>query len=282
MKQYFFLATLCMLLSACSPANLTEDKLAGSDSASSSDDIVLTEDGVSMDDNVEEQVDIGTGSSALLPMMDVSAEGQLMQMKNEEVARLTEAVLELKKERDSLLLTMSAIERDPLSDKDVKDRTAGKEVSFKSCGLRGLFEGRDWFDSLTSLAEMRRFQLFGVDNMVLIDPSSIEAGCYSDIGDIFIFIVPGDESGKGFALMRYDVKMDSLQVARMAVAGKNTIAIPHQFGKRDGNTIGLSGTVQDGACQSEMNYSYDFIENVLSLKQACVRCAGQDDACEEW
>lgn len=277
MKKILLISSLLVLCTACSPSRLTEDKLASGDDS----DLILTQDGQVIDEADLKVDEPSSGSSVVIPV-ELSPEEKLMSMKDEENARLTEKVLEYKKERDTLLLTIEAIERDPISAKDIKDRTAGKEVSFKSCGLKGLFQSRDWFEPLEELMSKRRFRLFGVDNMILVDPETIEAGCYSSVGDIFVFLVGGDEAGRGFGVLRYDVKMDSLQMAEIDAHGKSTIGAPRQFGKREGNSIGLVGNIQDGECQSEMIYDYDFIENEVSLKKSCVRCAGKDEACEEF
>lgn len=275
------LVGVCIVLSSCRTGPMIEERFA-------EDEMILTSDGtVTQEDSnkeVEGAVKEGegeTGTGLLINPVVLTPEQKLVQMKDAEIAQITEKLVEIKTERDTLLTTIESLERAPLSSKDVKERTKGKDLPFKKCGQLAYFQNNEWYEKFESLLAQRRVRLFGMDTLSIVDPESILAGCFSAAGDIAIFIVGADDLGKGFGLIRYDTKMDNIEMAHVDAAGKAQIGVPVQFGKRDGNVIHFTGRLEDADCRIEMEYDYDFIENDMMLKKECKKCGGGEEQCTE-
>lgn len=271
-----------LLLSACRtgpvPRKIAESK----------PDLILTAEGLSevTDGTAEEEkpgvVKAGTGAMQTIIARSLSPEEKLMQIKEKENEQLTDKILELKKEKDSLLSAIESLEKTPESIQDIKTRTANKDTPFKKCGQFNFFQTEEWYEQVSDLLELRRFQLFGATDLVKIDLESVGAACFSGAGNILVMIIPDEEEGRGFGVLRYDTINNNIQIASLNVSGKSKIQSPIQFGKRDGNIIHLKGGEQTKQCYESMEYDFDFIQNEVTLTKSCKKCPGKKDDCEDF
>ena len=97
----------------------------------------------------------------------------------------------------------------------------------------------------------------------------IVEGCYSENGNIFVFLIPGGyaEFGKiyKFNTIQYDFE-------EATILYKGFLGSPQEFGKRDGNVIKLIGIEGDAGCSVEFFYDYDFVKNEVKLEKRRDRC----------
>lgn len=251
------------------------EKNAVDDTKENDENTVDDEEGTTDEDNKDTESDQENDIATWTP------EGKLLQIKDDEIERLTERAKELKKENDALRATLEAVEKEPLSQSDIEKRTQGKDTPFKQCGALGLFENAVWYENFLDQIDVRRFQRFGSNDVSYVNLEAVTAACYSEAAEILTFIVEGEENGYGYAMMRYDTKNDSLQIAQLNAHDQEEIAPPLQFGKRNGQSIELSGNLPEGTCVYDMTYEYDFIANVMRLKQNCKRCGGEN-TCQDY
>jgi len=140
-------------------------------------------------------------------------------------------------------------------------------VKFAKCGVAGAFRLEKWYQAFT-------------DKLKIINavPKDISSACYSDSGNMLIFIAQAGKYCEGPKVYRYNLTTTNISVAEVLNKGVTCLGSLKEFGKREGNVIGAVAPGGDGGCRREEHYNYDFIKNTVELIKSRSLCDGD----KEW
>jgi hypothetical protein len=128
-----------------------------------------------------------------------------------------------------------------------------QQFTFDGCGQISDYEEYDWYSELASKASKAGFE-----------PNEISELCYSENGQMAVFIVHGSYCQSG-DIYRLDIGKDNLLQANVIDHDRGCLAGFKEFGKRIGNIIKVIGSGGDAGCTAEMYYDYNFLSNYVEL-----------------
>lgn len=135
-----------------------------------------------------------------------------------------------------------------------------KEISFDGCGKITNYEDMPWYEGLGQMLEE---STSGEGYSYTFE--QVSEACYSENGDMFLFLAPRYAGGKIF---KYLISSDKLEEAMIDTKDEQWwYSSPSEFGQRQGNIIPVWGTDGDAGYGATMYYDYNFIENIVELKK---------------
>lgn len=152
-----------------------------------------------------------------------------------------------------------------------------EERPFDGCGDEGTYKVRPWFaplsEQLKEISEKPEYaplKGYGINRLCQSLDQKIVIGIYSQ-----------EYCGSGF-VFRYDIEEDLVEVARFLdeyqIKCHETF---HEFGKRNGGTIPVTGVFGDAGCKGEVEFDYDFTANTLKKRKICFGCINYSEMSEE-
>lgn len=141
------------------------------------------------------------------------------------------------------------------------------EVKFTKCGVAGAFRLEDWYPAFTDKLK--------TINLV---PKNVSSACYSDSGNILIFIAQSGTYCEGPKVYRYNLTTTNISAAEVLNKGVTCLGQLKEFGKRTGSVITAVAPGGEGGCRREEHYNYDFIKNTAELIKSRSLCEGD----KEW
>lgn len=141
------------------------------------------------------------------------------------------------------------------------------EVKFTKCGVAGAFRFEKWYPAFKEKIK--------TINAV---PKTVTSSCYSDSGNMLVFIAQAGKYCEGPKVYRYNIKTDNISAADVLNKGVSCLGSLKEFGKREGNVITAIAPGGDGGCRREEHYNYDFIKNIVELVKSRSLCDGD----KEW
>ena len=133
---------------------------------------------------------------------------------------------------------------------------ADKEFKFESCNKLSAYASYPWFEGFSSYADLK---------WVKFDTANDNA-CFSNNGNIMIVWVPWEGCRAG-DYYRYDITSAILQKSDENFSEIGCLAPVRVFWKRVWNVIALEWNDKKDACDRIMDYEYDFMSNVITLKK---------------
>ena len=128
-----------------------------------------------------------------------------------------------------------------------------QQFTFDGCGRVTEYQKYNWFQDFEwQLAEAE------------VNLSEIRELCYSENGQMVVFIVPQGYCKSG-NIYRFDIGSSNMLKADVIGHDRGCLAGFDGFGKRIGNFIKVTGTDGDAGCSSEMHYDYNFLSNYVEL-----------------
>ncbi|MEK7545303.1 MAG: hypothetical protein AAB551_04190 [Patescibacteria group bacterium] len=155
----------------------------------------------------------------------------------------------------------------------------GPTFKFQSCNDLAAYAKETFYtDFVTQMTKMSAFsdpytmKLYGRQ---MITVNDIKQGCISSEGKMFLALIPkGPGTGTiEFHIYKYDLGTKVVKEAQKK--GDWTKAVgPSEFGKREGRVIHMSSSAKEGTCINTTSYDYDYIDNIITAKEACSACEG--------
>lgn len=212
----------------------------------------------------------------------------------------------------SIILNNENANRSLVSENENKNATP--RYVFDTCGTLAQYSAASWYNDLRAkVSELPLFNEYDQDgsghsftsdrNLTMNDISEI---CY-DQSNHLVLVMVGERifGGDGFRLLRFDTLHSELsQATRDDIQGGTTssyylaecdkqkkagalrcedsypwMALPQEFGKREGDSILLSGQFGDAGCGFESQYRYDILSNHISILQSCSSCDQLETLC---
>ena len=141
------------------------------------------------------------------------------------------------------------------------------EVKFTKCGVAGAFRLEKWYPAFTEKLKT-----------INIVPKNVSSACYSDSGNMLIFIAQSGTYCEGPKVYRYNMATTNIASAEVMNKGVTCLGSLKEFGKREGNAIKAVAPGGEGGCRREEHYNYDFIRNTVELIKSRSLCEGD----KEW
>ncbi len=283
MKKFFIILLLTSLLplSGCLwsnrfDQNMEMERLSLSDTKDLDSDTNLEEKNV-----LDEEKNISDESSPKKEEAEAKEDNKEgIVISNEETEILKEVIEKMKEENDALKEVIKSMQNVPLSSQDIQNRGKKTQMSFKSCGIFSTYKTQEWMNKLSNLLEKQKLILYGQNDPIFITETDISSACYSENGDIFIFIVQNEEK-RSFNIFRYDIKHNTISSPNI-ISHENNLIPPSTFGKREGNIINLAASSKKDTCNYNIDYKYDFLKNELSLQKVCTKCPSKNEECSSY
>jgi mannitol-specific phosphotransferase system IIBC component len=148
----------------------------------------------------------------------------------------------------------------------VNEFNANTDIKFSKCGVSGAFRLEKWYPAFTEKLK--------TINLV---PKNVTSACYSDGGNMLIFIAQAGKYCEGPKVYRYNLETTNIAAAEVLNKGVSCLGSLKEFGKREGNIINAIAPGGDGGCRREEHYNYDFIKNTVELIKSRSLCDGDKD-----
>lgn len=146
--------------------------------------------------------------------------------------------------------------------------------SFDDCGKLSMYETQAWYNEFQSSAVplFKEFRSVGSDGVVIKEePATLEDisdACYSENGNLFIVLIPGDYLA-GPSIYSFDTESFELNRATFDDKDQKGLSSPKEFGQVTESGIGLTGRGGDAGTTVDMFYNYNFVENSIELIKSC-------------
>ncbi len=170
--------------------------------------------------------------------------------------------------------------QDQTADNSEIQANALTEYPFESCKSVSEYSTDDWFSKFKDAFALVYPAKSGDDYYPNF--AKLTNSCYSSVGKVFLFLQPGAAMNAGFHLFKYDIASNKITEAYIQSAGLTTFASPSEFGRRNKELISMIGTAQKEACTESNTFSYNYIENILYLKESCNKCPDSDRQCKNF
>ena len=145
------------------------------------------------------------------------------------------------------------------------------EIRFDNCGIMSEYADKEWYPRFEQ--ELKEFKYL---------PMDISSACYSENGNMLVFIAQRGEYCEGPKVFKFDTLASTFPISQAVVINKGLACLGSldQFGRRVGNVIKLVGETGDAGCQFKHNFDYDFRKNAIEIMRSGMFCEG--DAAWGW
>jgi hypothetical protein len=143
------------------------------------------------------------------------------------------------------------------------------DAHFDGCGAVSSYADQPWYADLKAKIDRNPTAFW--------DKELSSEGCYASDARVFVFLGPTDYCMSG-NIYRYDIQSGELLQASMNMHNDDSCQSGmHEFGKRVGTVIPVTGSIGDAGCSAETFYDYDFARNHVELKKVHSWCQGDEE-----
>lgn len=139
------------------------------------------------------------------------------------------------------------------------------EKVFDTCGQIVTYEDSDWYQDFLNVLKKNE-----------IEESSIEEVCFSETEHIAIAAAPGGYCKQG-KVLKYSTQDNRLGHATFLNGFYGCPTSPSSFGKRIGNYIEMEGSSGDAGCGVEVEFQYNFVDNLVRKYRSTGSCVNEHD-----
>lgn len=142
---------------------------------------------------------------------------------------------------------------------------SANEKVFDACGQMVTYEDSDWYPDFLNVLKKNE-----------IEESSIEEICFSETEHIAIAAAPGGYCKQG-KVLKYSIQDNRLEHATFLNGFYGCSTSPSSFGKRVGNYIEMEGSLGDAGCGVEVEFQYNFVDNLVRKYRSTGFCVNEHD-----
>jgi len=214
---------------------------------------------------------MATGCTSALEKRVLDAEDKIFDLENRIVALESSSVVEEDTETKDALST------------EVTEGAAEPEVvlieyPFESCDDINSYSSKPWFLNFKTAFET----IYPIKEGDEVFPnfSKLRNACFSSEGNVLIALQLGVNMNAGFHIFKYSINSEKLSEAYVNSGQLTTFATPSEFGRRHGNLINMFANSESDGCTIVNSFEYNYIENILYLKESCDKCPNAEEVCQ--